>query len=271
MWDLADRVEARVRARGDPRCEAVARLWVDGLRRAWHALEDGPRGEPVADEEIDFFEEDIELTLRTHWLHEIRPLEPHNPDKDKEPAGPGPHREPECLPQDDKGEARAQEVTRSPSSSRCSTQKPAHRPRGQSRGLLQRRDAMEVEEASFVVKKFLLKKKDSHTLRNLVDNPTAWRQGPGVTVTSSARVLTPGGAARGRGSRTSEGSRPTLCEATPRPRSSASGSAGPSREEDDGEGGELDELGASFFGARYWGWTRTRTTRTRCQTACQAS
>ena len=238
MWDLADRIEARVKARRDPRYEAVACPWVDGLRRAWHEREDVPSGEPVADDEIDFLEEDIELTLRTHWLHEIRPLEPHNLKDESEPASSHPRRGADCLQHSDRVE-----VTRSRSPPRCSTQMPAHRPRGEPRGLLQRRDAMEGEEASFVVKKFLLKKKDSRTLRRLVDNPHAWRSGPGVTVTTSTRVLAPRGTSRGRGARTSVAGRSSQCEAAPRATSGASGSAGPSREaEDEGESGELDEL-----------------------------
>ncbi|CAE7808075.1 unnamed protein product [Symbiodinium sp. CCMP2592] len=69
-------------------------------------------------------------------------------------------------------------------------------PNGRPRRLLGRRErpdpaeAEDYDQTALVVRKwYLKKKKKSGYMRRLVDNPAAWRTGPGVTVTSSTRHL----------------------------------------------------------------------------------
>ena len=268
MWQLASRVEERIRHRRDPRYAAEAIVWLDSLRRVWEEESRAhlpPRWGQVPEPEILYFEEDVELTLRQQWLEQLCPVACEHSRRDHllETAGfrvEGPPCEAE------REEARRMRLSRSrtPQRQRMTGRVADHRQ------LLSRRQSEaepEPEELSLVVKKFLLKKRDSKSFRKLVDNPSAWREGPGVRVTTTTRVLAPRTGARGRsrGQDRGRGGGSSGADRCQTSRSSeergtsggrgraANPSGGAEREvstaggEGDDEGEPLDELGASFL------------------------
>ena len=230
MWELAEAVEARIVARQDGPYEQTAVRWLDGLRRTWQESSEAglaPTWGPAPDGEDDFFVEDTELTMRDHWVREVRPMRCHNMGQRSAAA---------ATRQD-----RSRTPTRNPETATTPQQ------RKEERSLLAGRVAGDGDATSFVVKKFLLKKKDSRSLRRLVDNPEAWRQGPGVTVTSSTRVLAPRASGHGRTSGSRGSSAPAACIPAPRGRGRGRASDRPIVVDDGEDNEEMDEWGASFL------------------------
>ena len=230
VWQLTEQMEARIVARHDEPYELAALRWLDGLRRTWHENSEAglePQWGPAPEGEADYFVEDAELTMRDYWVHEARP--------------------PSCLAEGRKrrAEAARQERSRTPRRNLETGAKPQEQ--DERRSLLAGRVTGDGDMTSFVVKKFLLKKKDSRSLRRLVDNPEAWRKGPGVTVTASTRVLAPRAPGRGRASGSRGSSTPTACAVAPRGRGRGSSGDRPILVDDGEDDEEMDELGASFL------------------------
>ena len=230
VWQLTEQMEARIVARHDEPYELAALRWLDGLRRTWHENSEAglePQWGPAPEGEADYFVEDTELTMRDYWVHEARP--------------------PSCLAEGRKRKAEAarQERSRTPQRNLETGAKPQEQE--ERRSLLAGRVTGDGDMTSFVVKKFLLKKKDSRSLRRLVDNPEAWRKGPGVTVTASTRVLAPRAPERGRASGSRGGSTPTACAVAPRGRGRGSSGDRPILVDDGEDDEEMDALGASFL------------------------
>ena len=264
MWTLADKVEARVRARGDSRYAEEVANWVD----SWSTPPTA--NEPVDEGEYNDFVEDAEVVLRQKWLAQLCPVACNNWALERyftEFGLSGTVEGERMRAQAEEEEARAVRLSRSRTPQRRG------RPRacgsgatgGDDRRLLSRRDQEEDDETALVVKKFLLKKKQSKTLRRLIDNPVAWKPGPGVTVTTSTRRLVPregresrecSGSSTARDSRRHHHQPPWSSAAasssdTPArhpPRGSTSDGAAVARDgPEQGPEEELDELGAAFL------------------------
>ena len=275
MWEIAQRLETAVASRDDDRYKEGVAIWLDGLKRRWDEENQAqlpPRGGPTSDEQCEEFVVSSEAIIRRKWLEALCPVACNNWSLERyfrefsmSSSPNGDHMRDEAELE----EAQVSRLSRSRTPQRR-WRDPARGPRPIDRRLLNRREGEgDNEELSLVVKKFLLKKKDSKHLRRLIDNPAAWRQGPGVTVTTSMRTLAPrtrpswrrcetqGEAAGTRASGTSSApwaaaasSGEVRHERAARPPSTATGSDCPApREgtETEPEQEEMDELGASFL------------------------
>ena len=145
-----------------------------------------PRWGPHSPEYVEEFAQEVGKKLRTRWLRLLCPQAVTN--RACETAGTqADYDDPSCsreaLHQEWK-EARNRRLSRSrtPQRQHAKAAKPCPGPEQQS-------DGEEPDVMALVVKKWLLKRKDGKTLRRLIDNPAAWRSGPGVSVTTSTRSL----------------------------------------------------------------------------------
>ena len=197
MWTLADRVETQAMARMDERYSTGIASWIDGWRMRWD--EESQAGRPVRwgpinEQECEDYVVRAENVLRKKWLEHTFPVACNNWALERYFAEFELHGTPEGdqrrVREEEEEEARATRLSRSRTPQRRGWPS-ASNSRDAARGLLNRRNTEETEEMALVVKKFLLKKKNAKSFRRLVDNPEAWRSGPGVTVTTSTRQLRP--------------------------------------------------------------------------------
>ncbi|CAE7872476.1 unnamed protein product [Symbiodinium necroappetens] len=192
MWTLADRVEEQARARMDERYSIGIANWIDGWRMRWDEESQvgrAVRWGPINEQEYEEYVLHAENVLRKKWLEHTFPVACNNWALERYFAEFGLHGTPDGehrRAREEEEEARNTRLSRSRTPQRRG-QPSASSSRDATRGLLNRRNMEETEEMALVVKKFLLKKKDAKSFRRLVDNPEAWRSGPGVTVTTSTR------------------------------------------------------------------------------------